>query len=115
MQAKGAMEWFVPFLLATTVAVAAELGLSALVEATWATPTKRIEAPQPAMQAEPERVAIEPSHIEVVARRSAAQVEARASPSRGVDVRASRDAVRGRCRAPDRWASRSASPLSARG
>lgn len=87
MQNKGAMGWFVPFLLATTVAVAASLGLSALVEATWATPTpkavQRNEVPPATMPAEPQRVTIEPSHIEVVARRPAAQVEGRANLSSG--------------------------------
>ena len=87
MLRKGAMRWFGPFLLATTVAVAAEIGLSAFEQATMMPPVPqpepRIESPEEKTQAAPTFVTIEPSRIEVVARRAAVQVEVRANPPSG--------------------------------
>lgn len=77
------MRWFGLFLLATTVAAAADLGLSAFFEGTGISraPATRqpITAPEEKTPSAPRIVKLDPARIEVVASRRAVQVEVHAN------------------------------------
>lgn len=78
------MRWFGPFLLATAVAAAADVGVSAFVHATMAStpePQSRSGSPQATAQTEPRHVSIDPSHIEVIGHRPAVRLGAGANTS----------------------------------